>query len=78
MAFHRQDQSLGSIATTPNTGNTVDGVGLEAQVKFNTWKEFTRKIKRAILGIFGAGKEKDEEENGKLVSDGSNKEENKK
>ncbi len=65
MAFHRQDQTLGNVTPTPGTGgtgNTVDGIGLEAQVKFNTWKGFFRRIKRTIFGIFGAGKEKEEDE----------------
>ncbi|MDX1638283.1 MAG: hypothetical protein R3281_09950, partial [Balneolaceae bacterium] len=61
MAFHRQDQTLGSITPTPGAGSTVDGIGLEAQVKFNTWKEFLRRIKRTIFGIFGGGKQNDTE-----------------
>ncbi|MFH5885093.1 hypothetical protein ACG2F4_12340 [Halalkalibaculum sp. DA3122] len=62
MAFHRQDQTLGNVTPTPGSGSTVDGIGLEAQVKFNTWKEFARRIKRTILGIFGAGRKQDEDE----------------
>ncbi|MDZ7692903.1 MAG: hypothetical protein U5K69_17560 [Balneolaceae bacterium] len=62
MAFHRQDQTLGNVTVTPGSGSTVDGIGLEAQVKFNTWKEFIARIKDAILGIFGAGNKEDENE----------------
>ncbi|MDR8390401.1 translocation/assembly module TamB [Aliifodinibius sp. S!AR15-10] len=61
MAFHRQDQTLGSVTPTPGAGSTVDGIGLEAQVKFNTWKQFFRQIKNTIFGIFGGGDKEDEE-----------------
>lgn len=62
MAFHRQDQTLGNVTAAPGSGSTVDGIGLEAQVKFNTWKEFFRRIKRAVLGIFGTGKDEKQDE----------------
>lgn len=78
MAFHRQDRSLSSVTQTTTADGvaaTVDGIGLEAQVKFNTWKDFTRKIKNTILEIFGAGKKDEEEKNEKLASDGSANEE---
>ncbi|MDX1618572.1 MAG: translocation/assembly module TamB domain-containing protein, partial [Balneolaceae bacterium] len=78
-AFHRQDQSLNSVTSSPRAGDisaTVDGVGLEASVKFNTWRELTRKIKNTILGIFGGGKKKDEnEDEDKLASENATKEE---
>ena len=69
MAFHRQDQTLGNVTHATGSGSTVDGIGLEAQVKFNSWKEFARRIKNTILGIFGAGKE--EEDPDSLASDNS-------
>jgi len=63
-AFHRQDQTLSNVTPSPRAGEvsaTVDGVGLEARVKFNTWKELTRKIKNTILSIFGGGKKNKKE-----------------
>lgn len=52
-AFHRQDQILGSYgATGAQAGDVtpnVDGIGLEAQVQFNSWKG----LKSKISNIFG-------------------------
>lgn len=67
-AFHRQDQTLSNVTPSPQAGDvsaTVDGIGLEAQVEFNTWKDLTRKIKRTFRRIFGAGKKEEEQEEGK-------------
>lgn len=51
-AFHRQDQALSNLQASPQAGDVtpyVDGLGVESQVKFNTWKELINRIK----GIFG-------------------------
>jgi hypothetical protein len=56
-AFHRQDQTLGNFSNrNPNDDITpsVDGIGIEAKVQFNTWQDLTNRIKntfRRLLGI---------------------------
>ncbi len=62
MAFHRQDQVLGSFSSGNRADDvtpSVDGVGLEATVQFNTWQELKRRIRNAFNWIFGI-KDKDE------------------
>ncbi|MDZ7682431.1 MAG: hypothetical protein U5J63_12135 [Fodinibius sp.] len=45
-AFHRQDQVLNSLRTVGSQAGdvtpTVDGIGLEGQLQFNTWQELMR------------------------------------
>jgi len=61
-AFHRQDQILSNYGSsgaqagdvTPN----VDGLGLEAQVQYNTWRELLDRVKRTFNSIFGGISEK--------------------
>lgn len=60
-AFHRQDQVFGNIATGSRTGDvtpSVDGIGLEAEVQFNTWQELRRRVGNFFRRLFGGGKEK--------------------
>lgn len=53
-AFHRQDQILGSLgASGTQAGDvtpSVDGIGIETQVQFNSWKGLLNKISN----IFGS------------------------
>lgn len=69
-AFHRQDQTLGNFTSSSQTGDispSVDGIGFEAQVQFNTWQDLGDRFRSTMRGIFGI---KDEDEkNGKLVTD---------
>lgn len=63
-AFHRQDQILGNIATTSQAGDvtpSVDGVGLEAQVQYNTWQELLNRVSSTFNKIFGIKEEKEKE-----------------
>lgn len=57
-AFHRQDQVLNSFGTSASRANditpSVDGIGLETNVQYNSWNNLFDKIKN----IFG-GKEDD-------------------
>jgi len=39
----------------------MNGVGLEAQIQFNTWQEFRHRITNAVKRLFGR-KDKDENE----------------
>ena len=55
-AFHRQDQALSNLQASPQAGDVtpyVDGLGIESQVQFNTWRELLNRIK----GIFGIDKD---------------------
>ncbi len=59
-AFHRQDQVFGSVATNSRTGEvtpSVDGLGLEAEMQFNTWEGLMRRIGNFFRGLFGGGRE---------------------
>lgn len=60
-AFHRQDQVLNNYTSSQASDVTpsVDGVGLEANLQFNTWSELWGKISR----LFGLGKKSDNEKN---------------
>ncbi len=76
-AFHRQDETLES--TTPGSGTgevtpSVNGVGLEAKVQFNTWQELKRRISNIFRSIFGIkNKENDnKDEKDDLASDDTN------
>lgn len=54
-AFHRQDQTLSNV-TGPQTGNvtpSVDGVGLEAEMQFNTWQDLKHRIANTFRRLFG-------------------------
>lgn len=69
-AFHRQDQVFGNIATGSRTGDvtpSVDGIGLEAEVQFNTWQELRRRVADFFRRLFGGG----EEDQGSGIADGS-------
>ena len=62
--FHRQDQYLFGSTGASQTGDvtpTVDGIGLETRVQFNTWEEFFDQVGN----IFSKNsKKQDEEEKG--------------
>ncbi len=65
-AFHRQVPTLGVFSPTQATNITpsVDGVGLEASVEFNTWQKLWQKISGVYENIFGLQEQKtDETEN---------------
>lgn len=55
-AFHRQDQTLSSL-TGPNQSAefspTVDGLGIEARVQYNTWQQLLHKIQNFFRRIVG-------------------------
>jgi hypothetical protein len=75
-AFHRQDQSLSNVTASTRAGDvtpSVDGIGLEAQLQFNTWRELQGKISDTFNKILGI-KRKDKEN--ELVADESKSDEN--
>src|SRR5699024_1822933 len=56
-AFHRQVPTLGTFSATQAADfqPSVEGIGLEAQVRYNTWQRFWHKIKE----LFGFSEEKE-------------------
>lgn len=59
--FHRQDPTFSNYTNTDQTQQSQDinGLGLEAEVSFHTWKDFFRKLARPFRKIFGRNKTKD-------------------
>jgi hypothetical protein len=51
--FHRRDPTLRSIVGNQTQVESINGVGLEAQVQFNTWSEFRSRIWAQIRRFFG-------------------------
>lgn len=53
-AFHRQDPTL-SYTSGVNTRQSqeMNGVGLEAQVQFNTWQHLRERVSNAVRRLFG-------------------------
>ncbi len=51
--FHRKDPMLMSILGAQADVENVNGVGLEAQFRFNTWKEFGNRVWRNVTTVFG-------------------------
>ncbi|MDX1640457.1 MAG: translocation/assembly module TamB domain-containing protein, partial [Balneolaceae bacterium] len=64
-AFHRQDPTLtntsGSNIETQQA-QEMNGVGIEAQVQFNTWQKLKARISNAFRSLFGIEKKTDEDE----------------
>jgi hypothetical protein len=56
-AFHRQDQTLRTTAGNNTSGSDltqpVDGLGLEAQVQFNTWQQLSHKVQNFFRRLVG-------------------------
>lgn len=61
-AFHRQDPTFSNFSGVEDgqQGQDINGVGLEAEVSFNSWNEFFRKLANPFRKLFGT-KEKEEE-----------------
>jgi translocation and assembly module TamB len=59
--FHRKDPMLLSILGDQAGVENVNGVGLEAQFRFNTWREFGNRVWRNITGLFGLRSRGEEE-----------------
>lgn len=61
-AFHRQDPTFSNYSSTEESQQSQDinGVGLEAEVSFNSWSEFFRKVAKPFRRLF-RGKGKKEE-----------------
>jgi hypothetical protein len=53
--FHRQDQLFSTVTDiqTAQATQPLNGIGLEAQVQFNTWSDLKRRFQRTLNRIFG-------------------------
>ncbi len=51
--FHRRDPTLRSIVGNQSQAESINGVGLEAQYQFNSWREFRVRFVGQIRRIFG-------------------------
>jgi translocation and assembly module TamB len=58
--FHRRDPTLRSIVGNQSQAESINGVGLEAQFQFNTWKELRLRVWGQIRRLFGASDEDDQ------------------
>lgn len=79
-AFHRQNQILNSLQSSSQAGDvtpSVDGIGLEAQLQFNTWKEFFNQVDRSFNWLFGGKKQDDDKEADNNLTNQEAKEEKK-
>jgi hypothetical protein len=61
-AFHRQDPTFSNYSSTEESSQAQDinGVGLEAEVSFNSWNEFFKRLTNPFKKLFGI-KDKEEE-----------------
>jgi len=80
-AFHRQDQVLNSLGTSgAQAGDvtpSVDGIGLESQIQYNSWKELWGRIKNTVNSIFGSKKKNKKQDNEKELAKQKAKQEEK-
>jgi len=51
--FHRKDPMLISILGTQADVENVNGLGLEAQFRFNSWRDFGNRVWRNVTTVFG-------------------------
>ena len=59
--FHRQDPTQNTFQSVDlTTQQTINGVGLEASVQFNTWKELRSRFSKSIKKLFGRKEEEGE------------------
>lgn len=60
-AFHRRDPTLNYENSLEQQAQEMNGVGVEAQVQYNTWQELKTRISNAFRSLFGI-KEKTEDD----------------
>ncbi len=62
-AFHRQDPTFSnySVSGDNQQAQDINGVGLEAQVSFNSWNEFFKRLGKPFRWLFGRKENSDEE-----------------
>ncbi|SMO54505.1 translocation/assembly module TamB domain-containing protein [Gracilimonas mengyeensis] len=62
-AFHRQDLTFGTLASTEQSQQSqeINGVGVEAKVSFNTWTEFFNRLISPLKRLFGIRDQEEDE-----------------
>lgn len=55
--FHRRDPTLRAIVGNQSQAESINGIGLEAQYQFNSWKEFRTRFLAQMRRIFGVQEE---------------------
>lgn len=63
-AFHRQDPTFSNFGGGEESqqAQDINGVGLEAEVNFNSWDEFLKRITRPFRKLFGRKNNNEEQE----------------
>lgn len=62
-AFHRQDPTLSyTSGVESRQSQEMNGIGLEAQVQFNTWESLRKRISNTFRKLFGIKPDDDENE----------------
>lgn len=58
-AFHRQDPTFGTIQSTEQAHQSqeINGIGIEANVSFNTWREFFNRLLNPFRKLFSRSEE---------------------
>jgi hypothetical protein len=51
--FHRRDPTLRSIVGNQSQAESINGIGLEAQIQFNTWSDLRIRVVRQIRSLLG-------------------------
>lgn len=70
--FHRKDPTLIGVIGPQAQQESVNGVGLEAQVQFNTWQELRQRMSSAVRRLFGREESPpEEEEEAEDIAEGS-------
>lgn len=61
-AFHRQDPTFSNVSGGDDTQQSQDinGVGVEAEVSFNSWQEFFRRLTKPFRKLFGRNNDNEE------------------
>ncbi len=61
-AFHRQDPTFSNLSSGQESqqAQDINGVGVEAQVSFNTWQDFFRRLGSPFRKLFGTNKKEEE------------------
>jgi hypothetical protein len=67
-AFHRQDPTLNYTSGLEQQAQEMNGVGVEAQVQYNTWQELKTRISNAFRSLFGI-KEKTEDDDPEAIAE---------
>jgi len=68
-AFHRQDPTLSNTsANESRQSQEINGIGLEAQLQFNTWQEFRKRISDTFKRVFARRENAKEEESAETLA----------